>query len=105
MKKIIYSILILSLVLFVKVPKYNELNNIHIIDRISIECDESYYFVKYREIISKREDNGIAYKYKNYKKNIRNDNSFDLTYIFDDDEFFYDKAIIKNKCSSLKIKK
>ena len=63
MKKYIFIIIILFLSLFLKIPKYIELNNLKIIK--SISCDEKYYYLE--EIIPTRDDNGIEYHKKIHK--------------------------------------
>ena len=67
MKKYILFILLLIPLLFIKIPKYIELNNLAIIDRVYISCYNNKYNVKLREIIPIKDDNGIEYDYKYYK--------------------------------------
>jgi hypothetical protein len=81
-KTIILFIILFIFSLFVKLPKYRELNDLKIIDKITIYCDKTIY----REIIPTRDDNGIEYNYKYHKvKKINN-------------KFYIDKAKIINKC-------
>lgn len=74
MKKYILLIIII-ISFFIKIPKYNELNNIIIIDQITMDCDKKEIIL--REIKPIKEDNNISYKYKNYKiktNNLKNTN-------------------------------
>ena len=65
MKKYILLIFIfIILSIFIKVPKYNELNNIKIIDKVYVYCD-SY---KLREILLDKDDLTFEYKYYKVKK-------------------------------------
>ena len=71
MKKYLFLLLLLIPLLFIKIPEYNELNNLAIIDRIYISCNNNYN-VKLREIIPIKDNNGIKYEYKYYKGNGNN---------------------------------
>lgn len=85
MKKIlILIIIIIGTYLLLDIPKYIELNDLKIIDRITINCDN----IILREIIPVKDDNSIEYKYKYYNK-ISN-------------KFYYKKAKIINKCKKKK---
>ena len=85
MKKIlILIIIIIGTYLLLDIPKYIELNDLKIIDRITINCDN----IILREIIPVKDDNSIEYKYKYYNK-INNN-------------FYYKKAKIINKCQKKK---
>lgn len=66
MKKIFIICLLLLSFLFIKIPKYVELNHIHIIKEIQIKCDQGYYEVFLKEIIPVKEDSGVKYQYKTY---------------------------------------
>ena len=66
MKKIILLILLLTISLII--PKYNELNNLIIIDGIGIKKDNNIYIVYLREIIPIKDNNSIKYEYKYYKE-------------------------------------
>lgn len=73
MKKIfILFIILFTFSLFIKLPKYKELNHLKIIDKITIKCD--YYVL--REIIPIKDDGGIEYDYKYYKVKKINKNNF-----------------------------
>lgn len=63
MKRYIILIIILFLSIFVKIPRYIELNDLKIIE--SINCDKDYYYLK--EIIPIRNNNGIEYEKKIHK--------------------------------------
>lgn len=67
MKK--YLLILLIILLYFLVPKYNELNHISIIKYIGIEKydDKTIYYLK--EIIPYKENNNIKYKYKIYTGN------------------------------------
>lgn len=73
-KTIIISIIVILILLFtpfVKIPEYKELNSIMIVDSIGVECKKKTYTLYLKEIIPKKDDNGISYEYKIY---ISNDN-------------------------------
>ena len=80
-KTIILFIIFIVLSLFIKIPKYRELNNIKIIDRVYVYCD--YY--KLREVLLDKDD--LVFEYKYYKENKINKN-----------KYYIDKAKIINKC-------
>lgn len=68
MKKYIFIIVLIILLLFIKIPSYRELNDLKIIKYIYV-CDNYYYYLE--EVIPIRDDNGIEYDKKIYKvKNI-----------------------------------
>lgn len=82
MKKYLILIIILIFIsLFIKIPKYRELNNIKIIDKIYVYCD--YY--KLREILLDKDDYNYEYKYYN-EKNINKN------------KYYIDKAKYIYKC-------
>jgi len=81
MKKTIILFLILLIFSFlIKQPKYIELNNLHIIDKITIYCDKTIY----REIIPNKDNNGLKYNYKYHNKLNKN--------------YYTKKAKVINKC-------
>ena len=61
---IIVSVILISLIF--NIPKYRELNNIHIIEGIGINCINDKQIVYLKEIISEKDDSGIEYKYRYY---------------------------------------
>lgn len=64
---IIIFIILFIFSLFVKLPKYRELNHLKIIDKITVTCNT----YKLREVIPTKDDNGIEYEYINHiEKNI-----------------------------------
>lgn len=66
MKKILILIsIVLVFSITFNIPKYRELNNIKIIESIGYDCLNNNIYLK--EIIPKKDDNGIEYKYKVYK--------------------------------------
>lgn len=82
MKKYILLIIIfIILSIFIKIPKYKELNNIKIIDRIYVYCD-SY---KLREILLDKDDLTFEYEYYREKK-------------IDKNKYYISKAKIVDKC-------
>ena len=84
MKKIIILIIVLSLTLFV--PKYIELNDLIIIDKIEIIYTDEYH-IRLREVLPIRDNNGINYTYKTYKYTF---NSIDeMTKYFNNKKRFY----------------
>ena len=64
MKKILVSTFLLIILFIYFVPKYNELNNIMIIDKVKVIKDNNTYNITFREVIPKRNNNGIIYTYK-----------------------------------------
>ena len=54
--------------LFIYIPEYKELNNLIIVKEIEVKCKDNEYNVKLKEVIPEKEDNGIEYKYKDYKE-------------------------------------
>lgn len=72
MKKIIIIMIILIIIYISKIPPYNELNNISIIDGIGIEKKDSNYILYLREIIPNKKENGITYEYKIYQESTEN---------------------------------
>ena len=70
MKKYILIIIFIILSLFIRIPKYKELNNIKIIDKIYVYCD-SY---RLREILLDKDD--YSYEYKYYKEKKINKNKY-----------------------------
>ena len=67
-KTIILFIVLFIISLFIKLPKYKELNNLKIIDKIYVYCD--YY--KLREVILNKDDFELEYKYYKEKNIDRN---------------------------------
>ena len=100
MRKFIIIILIFLSLFIIKIPKYVELNHIHIIEEISITCSNNSYRVSLKEIIPIKEDNGIEYKYQKY---VKTGNSLKkIKDSFDDNKHFFYKDIrtIKSNCVS-----
>ena len=80
MKKYILLIIIfIILSIFIKIPKYKELNNIKIIDKVYVYCD--YY--KLREVLLDKDDYNYEYKYYKEKKINKN------RYYIDKAKFIY----------------
>ena len=78
-KTIILTIILIILSLFIKIPKYNEINNIKIIDKVYKYCD-SY---KLREVLLDKDDYNYEYKYYKEKKINKN------KYYIDKAKFIY----------------
>ena len=83
---IIIFVILFIFSLFVKLPKYKELNHLKIIDKITITCDT----YKLREVIPTKDDNGIEYEYKYYKEKE-----------LDSNKYYIDKAKVINKCKKI----
>lgn len=66
MKKNIIIILLIFLTNIFFVPKYNELNNLAIIDNIGVSFKEDNYTIYLREIIPTKDNNKMHYEYKIY---------------------------------------
>ena len=62
-KYLILLFIIIAISFLVKVPGYNDLNNIVVIDKIDIKCIGREYHVSLREVSPIKEDNSISYKY------------------------------------------
>lgn len=98
MKKYLFYIFLFIPILFINIPEYVELNNIAVIDKITIKCINNYYYITLREVIPIKDDNGIKYKYKYYK-----DNGNNINYIINKIDnntkrkLYYKRAIIKYK--------
>ena len=91
MKRTLIIIILLFIIsLFVHVPKYIELNDLIIIDKININCSNKT--IIYREIIPYKDNNSISYKYKNYKYSYNEVNKF-----FNKKNIYYQKAKIRFK--------
>ena len=57
-----WTIIVLFILVFFKIPEYRELNNIKIIESIGYDCLNDKVYLK--EIIPEKDDSGIEYKYK-----------------------------------------
>lgn len=66
MRKIIYVIIAVILSFILPIPTYDELNNLAIIEGAAIEYGDGYYTIYLKEIIPKRDSQGIEYDYKYY---------------------------------------
>lgn len=71
MNKLLIIILLIPL-LFIKIPKYTELNNLAIIEEIGIKEENNKYTLYLKEIIPIKEDNSIKYEYKYYESTSKN---------------------------------
>lgn len=97
MKKIIILILI-TVIIKMYIPKYNELNNVIIIDKIIINCNKKNNITLREKYITK-DGNDLKYKYKYYK--IKTNDLNDINNLFKKNyhkNLYLKKAKIKNKC-------
>lgn len=67
MKRLILILIIILELFIIKIPEYNELNNIAIIEEITIIKINNKYHITFKEIIPIKENNSLTYKYKNHK--------------------------------------
>lgn len=68
MKRIILILLIILELFIIKIPKYEELNNLVIIKEIAVEYSKDKYTIYLKEIIPIKANQGINYKYKIYQE-------------------------------------
>ena len=94
MKKIILIVLLFIISIFINIPKYIELNNLMIIDRIEINCDS----ITFREVKPTKGDNGISYEYKTYTEDGTDINIIKKKY----KNIYIEKSKIINKCKRKK---
>lgn len=87
MKKIIMITIVLIGYFFI--PKYNELNNIILIDKITIKHIDNKYNIVLREKYLTKEENNLKYKYKYYYDTIENINNINKLY---NKKFYLKKA-------------
>ena len=102
-----YLLLLLFIPLFfIEIPKYNELNNLAIIDKINIKCIDNEYIVTLREVIPLKDDNGIKYDYKYYKDTGNNINDIISNIDKNTKKVIYLKYVKKiNRNCSVKLEK
>lgn len=60
-------IAIILMTIFIKVPKYVELNNLILVDGIGVSCRNESYTLFIKEIIPTKKETGIIYSYKIYE--------------------------------------
>lgn len=105
MKRILIILVFLSFftILIFDVPKYNELNNISVIDKITIKCRDNYYDINMREVTLLRKDNGITFRYDYYKNKIKNINKIKENNLDKYHKVFYYDRIksIDTNCSNV----
>ncbi len=65
-KYIIFIIIFITLLFFIKIPSYRELNHIIIIEKIEITCLEDNYDIVLYEVTPKRDGTGISLDYKKH---------------------------------------
>ena len=66
-KYIAILITIILMTIFIKVPKYVELNNLILVDGIGVSCRNESYTLFIKEIIPTKKETGIIYSYKIYE--------------------------------------
>ena len=92
-KYLILLVIIIIIGLFIKIPIYNDLNNIIVIDKVNIKCIDGKYHITLREIKPIKEDNGLSYKYKYHNEIINNLNELQkLNQKKYHNNLYYDKA-------------
>lgn len=69
MKKALIILFFIIIGIIIKIPEYEELNNLAIINSIAINTNNNKVTIIIKEIIPKKNDNGIDYEYKYYKSN------------------------------------
>lgn len=67
MKKILIIIIVIILGIFIKIPEYEELNNLAIIGGVAVSYNDKNYTVYLKEIIPIKDEQGINYEYEYYK--------------------------------------
>ena len=65
--KLLIFILTFIILIIIPIPNYVELNQLVLLDSITVTCSSKNYEISVKEIIPKKEDNGIKYDYKTYK--------------------------------------
>ena len=80
-KTFILFIILFIFSLFIKLPKYRELNNLKIIDKVYVYCDYNLL----REVFINKDDMELEYKYYKEKK-------------INKGEYYIDKAKVIYKC-------
>ena len=68
MKKILLITIIILELLIIDIPNYVELNDLAIIEEITIIKTKDTYKIELKEIIPIKKDQGINYNYKYYKE-------------------------------------
>ena len=102
MKKL-FLLIIIILIGKLLIPKYNELNNITIIDKITITCNKNKYNIIMREKYITKDKNNLKYKYKYHKIKKEKLNNINNIYINKNHKTFYlNKAKKINKCKKNK---
>lgn len=67
MKKVLVVILIVVGAIVIKIPEYVELNDLAIIESMGVSYKNAIYNVYLKEVIPKKDENGINYEYKYYE--------------------------------------
>lgn len=101
-KLLIIALILLFISVFVEVPEYIELNNLKIIESIGYDCSSKELYLK--EILPTKDDNGIRYEYKIYKKNYKSVLNNKTFFLRDTKYFISNCRDNKDVIKSLKIK-
>lgn len=67
MKKILIIIIVIILGFIIKIPEYEELNTLAIIEGAGISYNDEIYTIYLKEVIPIKDDQGMSYKYDYYK--------------------------------------
>ena len=104
-KNLIILLIIILISTFIKIPKYIELNNLTIIDKVKIKCNDNNKTIILREIKPIKTDNGITYKYNYYKNNVEDISKIKKTYEEKyHKKFYYDKVkYLSTNCNDINI--
>lgn len=96
MRNIIFIFVVLLGAVFIKIPEYVELNDLAIIKDIGIEYDNGRYTIILKEVIPKKDVNGINYEYKYYEES-----SDDFNKAFNNIKENTNKKIYLNKVKTI----
>jgi len=72
MRKMIFIFIVLLGAIILDIDQYVELNDLAIIEGIGIIYDDNKYTIILKEVIPKKDENGIKYEYKYYDGNSYN---------------------------------
>ena len=109
MRKIIIILIVLSFItiLLFDIPKYSELNNISVIDKIKVKCHQNYYDVTLREVTLYRRDSGVTFRYNYYENDVKNLANLKEDYSDKYHKiFYYDKVkYLETNCDNIDVLK
>jgi len=66
MKKIFFVIIVFIIAILIKIPKYDELNNLAIIESVAVIYENKDFTIYLKEIIPIKDEQGINYEYEYY---------------------------------------